>query len=1020
MKRSFPEVAQTICLKFPNAPYFGVFYGTEPTLMVQDPEIIKSIMTKDFYYFSGREISAYTHKEVLTQNLFFTYGDRWKVLRQNLTPLFSSTKMKNMFHLIEKCSNNFEYMLDKEFSNNNIVEIRKLFSRFTMDAIGSCAFGINTKTMENGYENNIFTKMGNAIFMETYYRGFKVFARAVWPAIFYGLGMKSFPTEIDRFFHNLITEVLKGRHYKPSGRNDFVDLILKFKESKFITGDKLSNMKDDNKKISLEVDDELLVAQCVTFFGAGYETSSTILQYLSYELAKHPAQQNRLIEEVDQYLKRHNNKLVYECVTELPYVEACINEAMRLYPVLGVITRELIEQYTLPCGAVLDKGVRIHIPVHHLHHNPDNFPEPEEFRPERFYGDEKQYVKPYTYLPFGEGPRICIGMRFAKMQMMAGIITFYKKYRVELAEGTPRKLQFGVTTIVTQPVKQIKLKLIKRHGLEERTTSAEPFGNYRLVDITLHSPICTMIALVLIILFTICFIIYHVSKREFDYWKKRRIPYTKPLPFVGNYGEYISLRKFMGQAAQEICQKFPKAPYVGAFYGCVPTLMLQDPDIIKQVMAKDFYYFNSREISDYTYKELITTNLFFSHGDRWKLLRQSFTPLFSSSKLKNMFYLIEKCAHGLENMLDYEYSHNDIIKVRSLTSRYTMDCIGECIFGVDTKTMEKSYENNPFTIMGELIFKDSKYRGFKQIARSVWPSVFYGIGLRNFPEDIVTFFHKLLTNVFVGRQYKPTSRNDFIDLILSLKQKNYIIGEGLGNSHKGEEKKASIKVNDEFLVSQSIGIFAAGYETSATTLHYVLYELAKHKEIQDRAIQEVDEYLHRNNNKICFDCTTDMPFLEACIDEILRLYPVLSVLTREVVEKYTLPCGAVLDKGVRVHIPVYHLHHHPAYFEDPEEFRPDRFLGDAKRDIKPYIYLPFGEGPRICLGMRFSRMQIVPCLITILKKYQVELTEDTPIKLEFGSTTLVTQPTKEIKLRLIQREGWEDRQLVYADETKTN
>ncbi|XP_026755083.1 cytochrome P450 6B2-like [Galleria mellonella] len=469
MRTSMPEVAQSLCKKFPNAPYFGVFYGTEPTLMVQDPEVIKQVITKDYYYCSSREISDYTHKEVFTQNLFFTYGDRWKVLRQNLTPLFSSSKMKNMFYLIEKCSHSMQDMLDNEFGKSPVVKIRDLFARFTMDGIGTCAFGINTRTMEKDSYDNPFAFIGASMFLDTYYRGFKIFARAIWPMIFYGIGMKTFPTEANRFFHKVMTEVFAERQYKPSARNDFVDLVLALNEKQYITGDRLTNMKGDDKKVTLKVDDEFLVAQCLMFFAAGFETSSTVLRYTLYELAKHPAAQERAIKEIDEYLRRHQNKLKYECVTELPYLEACINEAMRLYPVLGVLTREVVDKYTLPCGAVLDKGVRIHIPVYHLHHHPEHFPEPEEYRPERFYGNEKQDIKPYTYLPFGEGPRICIGMRFAKMQMMAGVITLLKKYRVELAEGTPRKLQFGARTIVTQPAEEIKLRLVKREGWEQRT-----------------------------------------------------------------------------------------------------------------------------------------------------------------------------------------------------------------------------------------------------------------------------------------------------------------------------------------------------------------------------------------------------------------------------------------------------------------------------------------------------------------------------------------------------------------------
>ncbi|XP_053617326.1 cytochrome P450 6B2-like isoform X2 [Plodia interpunctella] len=461
------EVVQEICQKFPNIPYFGVFYGTEPTLMIQDPDMIKTVMTKDFYYFSSRESSKYTSKEIFTQNLFFTYGDRWKVLRQNLTPLFSSSKMKNMFYLIEQCSHVFEGMLDKELKNSNTQGVRPLMARFTMDCIGTCAFGIDTQTMVQDSDENIFVKMGKEIFFESLFRGFTIVARSIWPAIFYGLGGRSFPKKVDIFFTNLMTGVFAERQYKPTTRNDFVDLILNWKTANSITGDSMDNMKGGGKKVSLEVDDEILVAQCILFFAAGFETSSTTLQYTLFELAKNTEAQNRVIEEIDEYLLRHNNKLRYECITELPYTEACFDEALRLYPVLGVLTREVFEDYTLPCGAVIDKGVRVHIPVYHLHHNPDFFPDPEVFRPERFYGEEKLII-PYTYMPFGEGPRLCIGMRFAKMQMFAGIVTLLKKYRVELAAGTPRALEFTPTTIVTQPKQLIKLKFIEREGWQQR------------------------------------------------------------------------------------------------------------------------------------------------------------------------------------------------------------------------------------------------------------------------------------------------------------------------------------------------------------------------------------------------------------------------------------------------------------------------------------------------------------------------------------------------------------------------
>lgn len=202
-------------------------------------------------------------------------------------------------------------------------------------------------------------------------------------------------------------------------------------------------------------------AQCMLFFAAGFETSATTLSFLLYELGKNFEKQKRAIAEVDEYFKRRN-KLEYECMFETPYIEACINETLRLYPVLGVLTREVMEDFKLASGVLLNKGVRIHIPVYSMHRDPKYFPNPDEFIPERFLGNEKDNIIPFTFLPFGEGPRICIGMRFAKMQVTAGLLTILRKCHIGLTKDTITKVDFEPRGITTQPSKGIHLKFTLR------------------------------------------------------------------------------------------------------------------------------------------------------------------------------------------------------------------------------------------------------------------------------------------------------------------------------------------------------------------------------------------------------------------------------------------------------------------------------------------------------------------------------------------------------------------------------
>ncbi|XP_026740676.1 cytochrome P450 6B5-like [Trichoplusia ni] len=525
------------------------------------------------------------------------------------------------------------------------------------------------------------------------------------------------------------------------------------------------------------------------------------------------------------------------------------------------------------------------------------------------------------------------------------------------------------------------------------------------------SELSKMIATLLpITLFLIAYSLYLFTRRKFSYWEKKNIPHLPPTTIFGNYSSFMLLKENLGESTRKLCAKFPNAPLIGAYYGTEPSLIVQDPELIKLITTKDFHIFNGREVSEHTHKEMLTRNLFFTYGDRWKALRQNLSPIFSSSKMKSMFSLIGKCSFVFEDMLDREIGSSSVIDVRTILARFTMDCICTCAFGVDAQTMVKT-ENNVFKHMGDVIMDASSTAALKNIFRAIWPSIFYGSGFRVFSKDIDNFFSKLLTNIFETRNYQPSNRNDFIDFMLKMK-KNNLVGDSLKNSNPETVSKVTVEIDDEFLVANCVLFFVAGYDTSSTELSFTLFELAKNPEKQAKVIEEVDAYLRRHDNKLEYECVAEVPYLEACVDEAMRLYPVLGVVSREAQENYMFPSGLTIEKGMRVHIPLYRLHTNPDFFPDPLEYRPERFYGEEKRNIKPYTYMPFGEGPRTCLGMRFARMQMAAGLITIFKKYRVELAPGMKTHLDFNPTSLITASTKDIRLKFIEREGWQTRLLA--------
>ncbi|KAG8267662.1 hypothetical protein J6590_108599 [Homalodisca vitripennis] len=134
------------------------------------------------------------------------------------------------------------------------------------------------------------------------------------------------------------------------------------------------------------------------------------------------------------------------------------------------------------------------------------------------------------------------------------------------------------------------------------------------------------------------------------------------------------------------------------------------------------------------------------------------------------------------------------------------------------------------------------------------------------------------------------------------------------------------------------------------------------------------------------------------------MYASLPFLTRVCTERYQFPgTDLVIEKGVRVNIPTYAIHHDPDIYPDPYKFDPDRFSEENSKDRHHYAFLPFGEGPRICIGMRFGKLQVKVGLAAILSKYQLSPAPDTPSKMELNPLIAVTTPKHPFSLRITRR-----------------
>ncbi|XP_050460058.1 cytochrome P450 9e2-like isoform X3 [Cataglyphis hispanica] len=426
---SFTDNSLFVYNYFPDAKYCGMMEFATPVVLLRDPELIKDVLVKDFEIFHDHRIFMDESLDPLfSKNIFFLRGDRWREMRNTLSPSFTASKMKIMFDLVSKCSREFVNYLVDHPELYDAIETKQIFRRYTTDVIATTAFGISVNSMKN--PNNEFYAKGIetskafsgflALFKFMFMRAFPRFAKM--------FGMTGFSSKfIAEFFNRIVGETIKIRDEQGIVRPDMIHLLMQARD------------KDGPSVHKLTLDD--IVSQAFIFFLAGFDTSSTLMSFVAHELAVNRDIQDRLREEVQQHVGE-NDEISYESLSKMIYMDMVINETLRKYPPAIFIDRFCNKSYELPpsqpgCKSLtVESGSIMMISVYGLHRDPKYFPDPDKFDPERFSEENKDNIVPYTYLPFGHGPRKCIGNRFALMETKILIAHLLQKFILKRTKKT--------------------------------------------------------------------------------------------------------------------------------------------------------------------------------------------------------------------------------------------------------------------------------------------------------------------------------------------------------------------------------------------------------------------------------------------------------------------------------------------------------------------------------------------------------------------------------------------------------
>ncbi|KYB25692.1 hypothetical protein TcasGA2_TC034188 [Tribolium castaneum] len=850
-KKNFNEISADIYKKYPNDRYVGYMQFSNPALLIRDLNLIKQIGVKAFDHFHDHLAFVGVKAEPLfSKSLAILQGEEWKQMRATLSPVFTSSKMKNMYHLIYECAENFA----KHFQGRKEdVEVKDIFSKFTNDVIATAAFGIQINSLEE--PNNEFYLMGKLL---TTFKGWQLikffFAQSV-PRIFELTKLNIFNQKVIKYFYDIIIDNIHKREKEGIIRPDLIHLLMEARKGKLKHdnsnegGDGFATVEESdigkNSK-QLELTEDLMVAQALIFFFAGFETISTSFSFTAYELATNPDVQKKLQKEIDSAFQENHGKISYNVLQSMKYLDQVVSESLRLWPPAPQTDRfcntDFVLEPTKPDERrfTIEKGVTTIIPIYGIHRDPQYFPNPDKFDPERFSDENKAKIVPGTYMPFGVGPRNCIGSRLALLELKTLFFHLLSKCDIVTNSKTVIPLKISPNNGNITPKEGIHL------SFKPRKINGKIFR--RLII----SPLTKMLTTILLTLLSA--LIYFKLIKPASFWETRNVPHVTSWPLVGSMFPVLTQKKHFVEISQNIYTQFPNAKCVGYVLFTKPTLLIRDLDLLKQIGVKEFDSFHDHLpfVTEAT-EPLLSKSLLNLLGDEWRKMRATLSPAFTSSKMKHMYQLICECA---ERFTQHFGNRTVDVEIKDVFSRFSNDVIASAAFGIQVDSLKEP--GNEFYSMGKAV--TSILNGFQMVKVFLalsFPNIAKLIQFRAIPPKVTSFFYDIIIDNIKKRKNEGIVRPDMVHLLMEaqsgkLKHDNNTEQvDGFATVEESEIGKNSnkIQLTDELIVAQALIFLLAGFDSVSTGLSFIAYELATNPDVQKKLQEEIDSVLEKNQGK---------------------------------------------------------------------------------------------------------------------------------------------------------------------------
>uniref|UniRef100_A0A182KHA4 Uncharacterized protein n=1 Tax=Anopheles christyi TaxID=43041 RepID=A0A182KHA4_9DIPT len=670
----------------------------------------------------------------------------------------------------------------------------------------------------------------------------------------------------------------------------------------------------------------------------GTQLAIVIIDPKDIEVAKNPTIQQKVFDEVRQVIGDDRTRPVtMAMLNDMHYLDLVIKETLRLYPSVPLFGRKIHETTEIN-GKMIPAGANVIIVPFYLGRDARYFPDPDRFDPERFNVERSaEKANPYQYIPFSAGPRNCIGQKFAVAELKSIVSKVLRHY--EILPTTEKQDESFIAELILRP--------------EHEVPPSRP----------------AMFVATLTFLALIASIAYYVYVERFSKILKHSGKLGGPpaYPLIGNGLLFAGKTpaEFL-QTVGRLIQQYGKCFRV--WLGTQMLIVITEPKDIEVLLSSNKYIDKSIEY-DFI-RPWLGEGLLTSTGRKWHTHRKVITPTFHFKILEQFVEIFDQQSSTFVQVLGAHAKSGETFDIFRPVTLCALDVICETAMG--TKVNAQLNTESEYVQAVKDITNLVQIRLFNFLIRY---EIFYRFSdNRRKQLEALKVLHGYTDSVIKSRREElnrasdsgSATERDVNDNDLGIKKKMAFLDMLLQSKIDGQPL-TDLEIREE------VDTFMfEGHDTTTSAISFLLQNLAKHPEIQQKVFDEVRNVVGDDRTRpVTIAMLNDMHYLDLVIKETLRLYPSVPMFGRKMMEDAEIN-GKVFPAGSNTIILPFFLGRNPEFFPNPEKFDPERFNVETSAEkTNPYQYVPFSAGPRNCIGQKFAVAEIKSLVSKLLRHYEI-------------------------------------------------